>query len=164
MDVHVSDSIDGRLRSDSDRMGDSDDDVAFEATPLIGVDGSVLIELKSDESGRVLPGQEELALAAGEACRDLVEAPALWQTPPDAVAYEQMLDVRRCLAAHGYETPEPPSEDVWLESFAAGTPAYAPFEQLLGPNAPSIRDDVVAELFQTCPQSGYGIVKAATGG
>lgn len=98
------------------------------------------------------PAIQTLIEAADAICADQVPVPALFAAPLDETTYRQMLDVRECIVAHGWDLPEPPSLEVWQEQ--APIP-WHPFTALDDPDrGPRLTDAEFAELVNACPQGG----------
>lgn len=71
--------------------------------------------------------------------------------------YPRLFDIRDCLIAQGYEIPEPPSEDTWVETALTGAMPWTPFNFVIdGINNGSIvmTQAEFDELTYQCPQSG----------
>ena len=63
----------------------------------------------------------------------------------DAESYLRMLDTRQCLIHLGYEIPDPPSVDVWIQNRGFWTPHRYVFS--------SMSLDHFAHLVELCPQT-----------
>lgn len=123
--------------------------------------GEVLVSYRGGEDGELAPGVQELVETALTECSERVALPSLWTAPADADAYQRMLDSRDCLIAQGYEMPEPPSMEAWIES---GFAAWNPYQELTGPDAPvqpSLAE--IERLTQECPQVIQGAIAFADG-
>ncbi|MDR0481864.1 MAG: hypothetical protein LBH13_01685 [Cellulomonadaceae bacterium] len=125
----------------------------FGLTPTIAIGGTVGIGYGGGEPP---PGFEELAEKAGLECDQRVPAPAIWVAPQDEAAYQRMLDVRECLSAHGWPTPQPPSFATWKEQEFPWTAYTVLIDPEITPvaNQPTHAD--LRELMEVCPQGGTG--------
>lgn len=68
----------------------------------------------SDESFQPLPGAKEITDAALETCGAIVPEQE-WRSLPLGIEYDRMLDVRKCLIVEGYDLPEAPSREAWID-------------------------------------------------
>ncbi|MDR0481865.1 MAG: hypothetical protein LBH13_01690 [Cellulomonadaceae bacterium] len=131
-----------------------------ESVTMVG--GGVAMNIATDDDGNQLPGQEELVHVASEACEDRIERPASLDGTNTPEAYAKTLEVRACVIAHGFELPEPPSQEVWIEHDES---AWNPFTVLMDPTiTPTDQQptrEQLEELTVTCPQAPgprYGIM------
>lgn len=90
----------------------------------------------------------EIAQEVQDICRDRFPSPDFGGNDATPLLYQRMLDTRNCLVAHGFELPEPPNEESWIQ--LGGN--WNPFQRL----SATVRND--DELFKValsaCPQSG----------
>ena len=100
------------------------------------------------------PGTEVQMATAQQDCLEIVPQPSVWTTPADAAAYQRTLEVRECLIAHGFEIPEPPAMEVWVEMEIPWNPWATVFSL---PQDAIPDDDALRELISVCPQSGHGL-------
>ncbi|MDR2723285.1 MAG: hypothetical protein LBB54_06130 [Cellulomonadaceae bacterium] len=88
--------------------------------------------------------------------------PPLLTVTFDATAYAQMLDVRDCLIAHGYDVPIPPSQESWMEQGQNGEEQWSAYVAAFWGDwknshmAPTISESELAELNKKCPQTAEG--------
>ncbi|MDR2703734.1 MAG: hypothetical protein LBB58_05285, partial [Cellulomonadaceae bacterium] len=61
------------------------------------------------------PERERVEHEAVDHCFDALPRPEYWSLPLDQVAYQRMLDSRYCIIDQGFEIPEPPSLERWLD-------------------------------------------------
>jgi hypothetical protein len=131
-----------------------------ESFPIVG--GGVATGTTLDADGNYPPGQEELINTALEECDKRVQPPVSRASSLTPEAYAKTLEVRACVIAHGFELPEPPTLDVWLEQEEF---AWNPYTVLMDPTiTPKDRQPTrqqLEELTITCPQAPgprYGIM------
>ena len=138
----------------------------LEATRQIG-GGDVGIHFTSDDGSipEIPPGVQAIIDEAAEDCNARVPLPDHHASKTlDGAAYERMIDLRECIVAQGYDVPEPPSAEVWIDSglMAAFNPYVA---TLMGPSAIRVPQDELRSLMEACPQSGPNYYsEASTGG
>jgi hypothetical protein len=111
------------------------------------------------------PGVEEVLEAASEDCNSRIPLPDHQGSKAlDSVAYDRLVELRACIVAHGYEVPEPPSEETWKDS--SPNAAWNPYEATFrGPSGTRVSQDELRRLMEACPQSGPNYyVEAPTDG
>lgn len=127
----------------------------LEATRQIG-GGDVGIHFTTDDGSipEIPPGVQAIIDEAAEDCNARVPLPDHHTSKTlDDAAYERMIDLRDCIIAHGYDVPEPPSAEVWIDSGLEA--AFNPYVAiLLGPSPIRIPEDELRSLMEACPQSG----------
>ncbi len=98
--------------------------------------------------------------SVSEQCEAVTEEQS---APPTTADYNRMLELRECLIAEGYPTPEPPSEAVWLQQFTQPDKRYGIWNPyiFLSSVSPSgepldgatpVSDEVFIDLNQRCVQ------------
>jgi len=99
---------------------------------------------------------QELLDAAAADCNARVPSPSYQNDKTlTAAAYGRMLDTRACIIAHGYDVPEAPSLETWMDS-DPWYEAWNPYTYLQ-PGSKITQDEVDA-LDQACPQPGPNFV------
>lgn len=129
----------------------------FGAEGVVGLAGTVGTGGELDENGNLPPGIDELNRRAAAECNARVPSPTLWGGAPDRAAYERNLDVRECLLSHGYESPEPPSFEVWAEAYTSFSgELWYPYMSITAPGS-TVSDEELAQLMVACPQTAFGL-------
>lgn len=125
----------------------------LEGTRQIG--GGVGFHFTTDDGSipEIPPGVQEIIDAASEDCNARVSPPDHWSSVLDEASYERLIDLRECIVAQGYDVPEPPSAQVWIDSGLEA--AFNPYAVLLdGSSGFRIPEDELRSLMEACPQSG----------
>jgi len=119
-----------------------------------GLGGAIVLE------GNVPENLVDLQSEVFDSCAAEIPAPERWNAALDDNAYQRMLDVRTCIIDQGYELPEAPSAEVWMqsESWEAWNPYQVLTDPQLSPTGTILDRATLAELMEVCPQSGAGMV------
>lgn len=108
----------------------------------------------ADESGQIPRSIEERLEAASADCNVRVPVPEYKSSVFDDAAYRRMIELLECIAAQGFETPDPPSLEAWLESGANAASAWNPYtEMFAGSTVSDTTQEERRRLMETCPQS-----------
>ncbi len=125
----------------------------LEAARSIGGGGVGFVNL-ADDSGQMPPGVADVLETASADCNARVPLPdhRASQTFDDA-SYQRLLELRACIAAHGYDVPEAPSAETWKDS--EPSTAWNPYSAMFaGTSGTPISQDELRSLMAACPQSG----------
>lgn len=112
------------------------------------VDGSA-----SYSADGVPPAQVERLQAAAYECWEESEPLAGFVDYPTGTVYDQSVETWECLAAQGYDLPDPPSKASWVEGFDAGEEVWAPYMDLYEQD-PEIEESEWFRLKGICVESG----------
>lgn len=126
--------------------------------------GSVGFVDLADDSGQMPPGVEAVVEKASADCNERVPAPEHRSSGLDHAAYQRMLDLRRCIVAHGYDVAEPPSEQTWQDADPGS--AWNPYTAAFGGGSgEQVSQDELRSLMTACPQPGpsYYVVAPVDG-
>lgn len=108
----------------------------------------------ADESGQIPRSIEERLQAASADCNVRVPVPEYKSSVFGDAAYRRMIELLECIAAQGFETPDPPSLEAWLESGANAASAWNPYtEMFAGSTVSDTTQEERRRLMETCPQS-----------
>lgn len=115
--------------------------------------GSVATYVLLDEDGNAQPGAIELRDRVYEECLAEHSAPEHLSNPFDSVEYQRAIEVRACLIAQGYDLPEAPSEQAWIELMKGGG-YWSPYNDIHEAKGfEGTSDAERLELTSKCPQT-----------
>ncbi|WP_099332688.1 hypothetical protein [Actinomyces minihominis] len=124
--------------------------------------GMVGVSTPTDSEGKTDPAQAALAEAASEYCSGQVTEPGLLTGAVNEEMYQRVLDTRACLIDQGYEIPEAPSAQVWIDS-VTGASAYSPYVVFSDRSSAyyvEVSWEELSRLNSVCPQGGGMVIEA----
>lgn len=129
-------------------------------------DGSVAVSTPVDDQGNTDPALLALANDASEVCAESVGTLRVLSELGDEAAYGRMLDTRACLINEGYDIPEAPSQEVWMESVSSGSSdSFNPYSVFIPTSSSYIAGvsfEELSRLNQVCPQTSGVIISASS--
>jgi hypothetical protein len=99
----------------------------------------------------ISPEQNGEAAATLEACMAGLNLPPYHPPSREVMErqYQQVLELAECLRQEGYDIPQAPSEETWIESWSTGT--WSPYNDLALPTGQAGQDEW-DRLNVACPQ------------
>lgn len=112
---------------------------------VVGADG------QSIQSDSLRASQREAFTRDRVACEDAAGFQPGSEAPTDddlRAQYAALVDSAACLRDLGYETSDPPSVQVWVDSYRAGEAPWSPFTDIV----PNVSPEEWDRIQRACPQ------------